>query len=369
MANKSLTGIGLLLMYVLVVAITTSFSGCTTSSGGGGDAGLEITDYTIEPQQIYADEGVNIYLTIQNVGSKDMPGDSYLWVYGPDFVNEWQMEGELSDAVSGGYRIPTDQLLVGDQISLAGDAEYKGSVPQGNVKQYQFYARLCYPYVTTFTGDFYLVSRDEAIAEKKEGQIYDTLSSGPIGIDLVRKNRVITARATQKSINITGNPIRGTISGQGSVNVGNVGVNVQVSFETGENGGNVPVVYLPFEITNRGDGFPTVPSRCTYGPDVSTQNRDKVAVSVSLDGRDITSMCGNAGDHTTIQLDMSNGHRETRTVDIVSLRGGRGYLSCRVRDLDFSVPKKQYNFEVDAYYEYYTTKEQDVVVKSVKDIR
>jgi len=70
----------------------------------------------------------------------------------------------------------------------------------------------------------------------------------------------------------------------------------------------------------------------------------------------------------TMEID-EGGERKTKTVAIVSLRGGRGYLSCKVKDLDFDVPMKQYDFEVNAYYEYYITREQDVVVKSVEDIR
>ena len=360
-------------LYAIIVIAVTSISGCTTSrrghGGGGSSAGLEITEYTIDPQEIYEDEGVDICLTVQNVGSKDMPGDSYLWIYGPDFERVWRMEGELEDAVDDdGLRIPTDQLLIGEQVQLYGNAEYDEDVPQGSQKEYTFYARLCYPYITTFTGNFYLISREEARAEKKEGRIYDVLSSGPIAISFARKERVVTARAVKNGVTFTGNAIRANIRGSGNINVGSVSINVGVSFETSEGGGKVPVVYLPFEITNRGDGFPTVPSRCTYGPDVKIEDRDKVAVTVEMNGRDITSMCGNDGDITTMEID-EGGERKTKTVAIVSLRGGRGYLSCKVKDLDFDVPMKQYDLEVNAYYEYYTTREQDVVVKSVEDIR
>ncbi len=351
-------------LYILAL-ITTLLAGCVNapSSGGGGgsSAGLEITYFDVTPKEIYEDEGVDIFVTIENIGDKQLFGDSKLWIYGPSY-EEWSGEGEMADAFSlSGLTINTRNMYKGEQREVTGSLYYIGDVQAGTYKQYDIYARLCYPYSTTFTGNFIVVSRDEARLNKKQGTLYDVLSSGPVGIDFMRKDRTIT-----------GNAVRGSVSISGSGSVGGIRLRIDADYRTGE-GSTVRYVSLPIEIYNRGSGFPTLPADCSLGPNVDYENRGYVAVQVLLNGYDITQSCFPAEDTREVNLVFDDGSVRASMVGIVKLRKDgntftRGRISCKIKDIDFDTPNQQHTLDVIAYYDYYVDRFSTVRVKSLEDL-
>ncbi len=350
------------LLSVIAISLFVFLAGCTTSSGGSSSAaGLEITKYEISPQTIYEDESIDVDIIVENRGSKTMLADSRLWIYGPSH-NEWMASGEMVDAFStSGLTIRSEDMLPGDYDEIYGSFNYIGDVAQGTHKEYEFVARVCYPYMTSYVGNFYAISRDEARLEKQTGKKYDVLSSGPIGISFVKSNRVLT-----------GNAVRGSVNIEGNARVGGVTLVIQGEYRSGE-GQSVRFVSLPIEISNRGDGFPTLPTGCDLGPDVDASEKGYVAVRVLLNGEDITSSCFDTPDTREVRVTYSDGRTTTGLFGIVKLRreGGKyttGRITCRIEGLDFDTPEKQYNLDVEAYYDYYITRKQTVTVKSVEDI-
>ncbi|GEM_PF-5049055 len=356
---------------IIVILIFVSLSGCTRSTPGsssGSGAGLEIARYEVYPKTIYEDESVDIDLVIENRGSKTLLDDAKLWIYGPS-SNEWLASGELEDAFSlSGLIINLEDMMPGDYDEVYGSFEYIGDVQQGTHKEYDFIARLCYPYVTTYVGNFYVVSRDEARLERKTGNIYDVLSSGPIGISFERRERVITGNVVKE----TGKAVRGSVYIGGETEVEGISIRIQGTYRTGT-GETVRYVSLPIRIYNRGDGFPTLPSECELGPDVDSEERGYVAVRVLLDGYDITQSCFRDEDTRRVSVTYNNGNVGVGWFGIVKLRRERdryteGRITCRLEGLDFDTPERQYTLEVEAYYDYYTERRDRVIVRSVEDI-
>ena len=349
---------GKTLFFGIIVSIAILLSGCT---GGGSStsssAGLVIDIFDISPREIYEGEDVFIDLVVRNAGNKDMPENSRLWIYGSNFDTTWQPSGDIVYATNkDGLEIPTKDLIPGDQISISGSLTYLADIPQGITKEYEIFARICYPYLTTYATNLWVVNRDEARLEKKKGIEYDKLSSGPIGISFTLKDRTVTGRA-----------VRGTINVGGSAQVGTTTINININYETDDNGNTIRTLYLPFEITNRGGGIPLVPYRCQNGPVLTPEESNRVALHIELDGQDITSMCTAPENLVTTTLNIG-GNARTVDIAIVKLRENKGRITCKIKNIDFDVPQKSYDIEVTAFYDYYITESRKVIVKSEEDI-
>lgn len=342
----------------VLVSLSILLSGCVNrGASSASNAGLVIDVFDISPQEIYEGEDVFIDLVVRNAGNKNMPDDSRLWIYGINFKRTWQPSGDIVYATNrDGLDIPTKDLMPGEQISLSGSLTYIADISQGVTKEYEIYARLCYPYITTYATNLWVVNRDEARLEKKKGIEYDKLSSGPISIAFTLKDRTVTGRAVSGTINIGG-----------STEIGSTTININVNYETNEEGNTVRTLYLPFEIINRGGGIPFVPNRCQNGPNLKFEESNKVALHIELDGQDITSMCTTPENLKTITLNIG-GNSRTADIAIVNLRNNKGRITCKIRDLDFDVPQKSYDIEVTAFYDYYITQSRKVIVKSEEDI-
>ncbi|NPA38575.1 MAG: hypothetical protein GXN99_02145, partial [Candidatus Nanohaloarchaeota archaeon] len=90
----------LLVFTGLIVAII-AVSGCTSGGGVSSSAGLVIDEFSITPKEIYDDNDyVDVDIVLRNAGSKDMPEDSKLWLYGASLTNTWQPRGEMVEAMN-----------------------------------------------------------------------------------------------------------------------------------------------------------------------------------------------------------------------------------------------------------------------------
>jgi len=309
------------LLSYLFLSVIIIFSGCTTGGSGGGGLGATV-DFQITPNHIYEGETATVNVVVKNVGSKTMPGDSVLWVYGPDFRNTWRAYGDIAPATSGGVILESEDFMPGEFFEAYGEIEFIGDVPEGlgRPQEHKFRARLCYPYYTSSESVITFQTRNEARVSGNTGSAATINSQGPIQAYLNRPNgNVITIRST-------GNAFR-------------VGGTFRIDFGSGSSRARLN---LPFTIKNVGNGFPTANGECELGPDVPIEDENTVAIRLIIDGKDYTSSCNK---------------------DVVKLRNGEGRVFCNVENIDMSDPSREYHIKLEMYYDYYVTKEQVVKVE------
>ncbi len=308
-------------LFVLFLVSVVILSGCTGRSGGSGN-GAVIETFSINPNFIYEGESAYVELLVRNAGSKTMPGDSILWIYGPDFQNTWRAYGDIAPATRGGVILQSQDFLPNEYFEAYGDIEYIGDVPEGLGKsqEHTFYARLCYPYFTSSDSVIVFQSRNEARVVSNTAEQSTINSRGPIQAQLVRPNgNVVTVRGTGNAV---------SVGGTLNINLGS--------------GGRASRLTLPFIINNVGNGFPTADGNCALGPDVGIEDQDTVLIRLIIDGADYTSSCNK---------------------NIVKLRNGQGRVNCGIDNIDLSDPSRQYHINLEMYYDYYITKTQTVKVE------
>lgn len=235
---------------VLAIVIVSGCIGGTSTSNVqfSQTAGAVINDFSFDTAALFEGEEAQLTVQVQNVGAKNMTGNSQLWIYGPVIGTtdqSWKLKsGAVSKTLETTGFFPPDvaRRIPGsvDIQTLDLQAPTLGLAP-GMKNPYTFYARLCYPYSTTGFSNINEVSKNELrISNPPTSDAITRATAGPIQIkllsgDTVRSDRTMT---------------------------------------------------LVFEITNVGGGFSTLPgTACTaMKPDISAKDTDKVKLTVKVDG-------------------------------------------------------------------------------------
>ncbi len=251
------------LMLILVAVLITA--GCVGTGGTiySMNDGAVIKDFSFYTNRIYDDESVTLSLTVENVGAKRIPGKTNIYIYGTPVTTDEKSRNEWYVSNSGGFDVYDDKeyLLVSlaDEEFLPPDPEMNlpgtskmfyldlrpPNVPDGMTNDYNFYARLCFPYNTTTITKVVVTSSNELRYEgPKRSEAITRNSAGPIHLT-----------------------IEGTLNVRPSRN-------------------SIPLV---FKVTNVGGGFATTQDyACTVDPEIKERNR--VMVLVTVDG--VEANCG-----------------------------------------------------------------------------
>ena len=241
----------------LSVLAAVIISGCLGSGTATSNvqfsqtAGAVITDFSFESKDVFEGDPVQLVLRMQNVGAKNMTDNSRVWVYGPVVGSTgteiWTTSNKnnLTITLDTSGFLPPDVArkmpgsLDGETIDLV--APTIGLAP-GMTRDYQFFARLCYPYSTTAYSSIKGVSKNELrISNPTPSDAITRDTAGPIQLKLVSGDTMITGRD----------------------------------------------MMLVFDVTNVGGGFSTTQTTpcASQIPDVSSLNLDKVNITVTVDGK------------------------------------------------------------------------------------
>ncbi len=299
------------ILFVLVISV----SACSQSSSDfNQNAGAVIQDLEFDFSKVYDDEDVSLLFDVVNVGGKDIAKDGIkVYVYGPTIETWaentgkeiWRFKSDLSNpsemAASGGYistSVSSIDLPPPDQsLGLPGGRESfemvfrPAQVLNGVEVPTRFYTSLCYPYITETITQVEVTSKNELRAT---------------GIRSSRKD----------TINAAG-PIHLSVQGDGNIRAGGV----------------VPLV---FKVTDVGGGFATLED---CGVDLASNVRNRVRVSVTVDGSAIT--CSPADGE-------------------VRIKNGVGTLFCTYDSEVSGAPRRTYMVRAVADYNYYVTSEATI---------
>ncbi len=292
---------------VIAIAIVSGCIGGTSTSNVqfSQTAGAVINDFSFDTSSLYEGEEAQLTVQVQNVGAKNMTGDSRLWIYGPVIGSNnesWQLvSGNTSITLDTTGFFPPDvaRKIPGSVVieTLDLKAPTLGLAP-GMKNPYTFFARLCYPYSTTGFSNIKEVSKNELrISNPPTSDAITRATAGPIQIkllsgDTVRSDRTMT---------------------------------------------------LVFEITNVGGGFSTLPATaCTaMTPDISSKDTDKVKVTVKVDGT-------NTADCVDKEVNIRRGNT----------------MACKYAPAASTNPTTSHTVVATATYNYFVTSQADMTVES-----
>lgn len=140
--------------------------------------GVVIKSFQVTPKTIYKGGNIDIFLTIQNVGTYKTTVTPY--IFGPSWLS-------CSLSPSSVTLNPADPVnnIPGGITTLHCSSPVNPALPQGMKETYTIYARLCYPYQTDYITKITVNSKNEFMMTNK--QVYK--SSGeqvgaPIKISL-----------------------------------------------------------------------------------------------------------------------------------------------------------------------------------------
>ena len=292
------------ILFVLVISV----SACSQSSSDfNQNAGAVLQDMEFDFSKVYDDEDVSLLFDVVNVGGKEIAKDGIkVYVYGPTIETgdeTWEFISAISSpsgmSASNGYittSVSSIDLPPPDQsLGLPGGRQSfemvfdPANVLDGVEVPTRFYTSLCYPYVTETITQVEVTSKNELRAT---------------GIRSSRKD----------TINAAG-PIHLSAQGDGNIRAGGV----------------VPLV---FKVTDVGGGFAT---RADCGVDLASNVRNRVKVSVTVDGKDITTCSPDDGE--------------------VRIKNGVGTLFCTYDSEVSGAPRRTYMVRAVAEYNYYVTSE------------
>ncbi|VVB61674.1 Uncharacterised protein [uncultured archaeon] len=295
--------------FLSVLAVVV-ISGCVGGSTQGTAVefsqteGAVINDFSFDSSQIFENDTALLTIRVQNVGAKNMTGDSQYFIY--NFVSgsepeKWGvLSGNLTQVLTTTGFLPPDveRRIPGslDIQTVELRAPTLGLAP-GMIKDDTFKIRLCYPYSTTAFSTVTTSSKNELrISNPKTSDAVTRATAGPIQMKLISGDTMVSGRD----------------------------------------------MILVFEVTNVGGGFSTKPDTpCTSQvADVPFSETDKVKVTVKVDG---ATACDN---------------KEVR------ISNGKGTLSCKATGLTSSGPTTPHTIVATATYDYFITKEAKLTVKS-----
>ena len=284
--------------------------GCTQSPGAS-NAGVAIQNFYFKSAEIGDDELVSASFSVANVGSKTVSGDIYVWFYGPLFMssNAWQMEPEGTIDLTSGEAVINGETFYPSipENDIPGSMKNYDlllrppDVPDGATQSYTFYAEICYPYSTTALAEIVSVSENEFRVQKRT----DPSMSG-----------------TEN----TRGPIMLTYSSRKDI----------------RSSKQIPIA---FTITDLGGGYATSPNSWCM-KDISATERNRVEITVLVDGSPDGIDCG----------DYSN----TATIDLVN---NNGIAFCSYEVPDRTSPTRTHYVSAIARYMYYSRSTTDIIVE------
>ena len=304
---------------LLIMLGMLGVSGCVGGTNYSSTAGVQINKMSFDFPKMTDDfdETVSLAFELENVGSKQMPGEGRYWVYGPaidetdDDKNIWRTSSGLMGNLYQDEFYPPVEGIPGAVVYESIDL-HPPDVPEGMVDSYNFFARVCYPYETTSLFKVYSQSQEERSASRKmvgskqvNTDSEKRASAGPIQIELNTQKQVIL-RTSSSTLN------------------------------------------LYFTISDVGGGFSTVKEsdgNCPSGKNdanVPSTDRGKVEVSVMVDGQDCVI-----------------------NTESVRIRSGTGNFNCKISDLDDAAkdPNHEFTIVATAKYNYWIDDQATITVE------
>lgn len=297
-------------LFVLIVSV----SACPQSSiDFNQNAGAVLQDLEFDFPKVYDDEDVSLMFDVVNVGGKDIGNASgvNVYVYGPTIDTEadtWTLKSSDPAGITAadGYittKVSSADLPAPDPtLGLPGGRQsfeltFKpANVLDGVEVPTKFYVSLCYPYVTETITQVEVSSKNELRATGVRGSVKDTINAaGPIHLEA-----------------------------QGKANI--------------RAGGTIPFV---FRVNDVGGGF-AIQENC--GVDLGSNVRNRVKVTVKVDGSGSGVDCGDG-----------------TNVDTVRIKNGVGALFCTYKSSVSGAPRRTYMVTATADYQYYVTSTVSVV--------
>lgn len=297
-------------LILLGVVLVSGCVGGTTNSNVqfSQTDGAVIQDFAFDQKEIYEGDSAILSFKVQNIGAKNMDGDSQVWIYGPRIGAEDE-KWHISSSAKTSYKLETKGFLPPDtKLGIPGSMDMQAilltapklKLPENMKKDYTFYTRVCYPYSTSSFTSITAFTRNEqkiSVNDVKPTEAITRASAGPIQLKL-----------------LSGNMVR--------------------------SGKTLSIVY---EITNVGKGFATKqdPACTSQVPDVASDKKDSIEVTVKVDGETVTDC----------------------TKREVTIRNGKGSLFCKhtLKNEDNS-PKTEFVITADAKYNYFLSKETSITV-------
>ncbi len=285
---------------------------CCTQSQGGSSTGVAIQDFYFKSAEIGDDEVVSASFSVANIGSKTVAGDIYVWFYGPLFMssNSWQIEPEGTIDLTSGEAVingetfypPIPEKDIPGSVKNYDILLMPPDVPDGARQSYTFYAELCYPYSTTSLAEITSTSQNEyRVQEAQDPSISDTENTrGPIMLTYSSRKDIRSSK-------------------------------------------QIPIA---FTVTDLGGGYATSPdSGCMK--DIDATERNRVEITVLVDGSPDGIDCGE--------------YSNTATIDLVS---NNGIAFCSYEVPDRTSPTRTHYVSAIARYMYYS---RSTAVVSVED--
>lgn len=301
---------------IFFAALVVLILGCVqaanpVSSGSKAkDAGIAIQEFSFKVPDMTDDEKAIASFSVANIGSKTVSGDIYVWFYVPYLgKNPWEIEPAGTTDISGGDAVITGETFYPPVTEKGIPGSVKKfdlilappDLPEGTKQKYDFYAEICYPYTTTALAEIVSTSQNEfSVQAKSDMTLAQTQSTlGPVKLTLSARKNIRTIK-------------------------------------------KIPIVFTVEDIAG---GYATSnDEECTQ--DIKATKRDKVYVSIFVDGSADNLDCGN-GDNTA-------------TVDLVRKKG---LVFCSYELPEKSAPKKTLSVSALAEYKYYSRKTAGITVE------
>ncbi|MEA3343533.1 MAG: hypothetical protein U9Q92_05170 [archaeon] len=312
---------------ILVILLTTiiTISACPQSSVDfNPNAGIVLQDVSFDIPKVYddGDDKTSLMFDVVNVGGKKIASDDTInvYVYGPTIAKSgtdvWISEdagdgGYITEAVEGNELPPPDPSMGIPGGRIPQEFEFKpAKVLSGMEIPTKFYVSVCYPYTTQTLTQVEVTSKNELRATGITGSRKDTVNAG--------------------------GPIHITLQGKASIRSGS---------------NSIPLV---FKVDNVGGGYPAE-KPCEV--DLSKSDRDKVTISVSVDGNTKDVKCGSDAKTNS---------------DTVNLRKGSSAIFCtydvETASSTTAAPRRTYMVRAIAEYQYYVTSTVSITTVGTSDV-
>ncbi|MBW6451144.1 MAG: hypothetical protein K0B02_00250 [DPANN group archaeon] len=310
-----------LFLFSVVFAVLL-VSGCTGRGSPFSESqGAVVNQFAFDVPSIYEDEDVALSLVFENVGAKNMAGDTSIWIYGPAMDSNVldRSKGWLITSPSGGTVDYAKELVTWSMTSsefyppdvergIPGMAKEVVVVmkpmdsPEGMNPSYTFNGRMCYPYQTTTMSTLTSTGKEEykSSGDAAPGAAITRNSAGPIRIQLK-----------------SGDKIRAT-------------------------GTTLPLV---FTVSDVGNGFVTQ-NTDACNVNIDSSSRGQVALTVKVDGEAID--CGLG----------------VGVPAVARMRSGQAVVYCTTT-FNSAVPKSSYQIVATAAYNYYVDAVTEITVKAI----
>ncbi len=287
----------------LMVVMLLLASGCPQQFGGfNSNAGAVVQDLSFDMPKVYTGDTATLMFDVVNAGGKEIPKDGVkVYVYGPKISSRggkvWSLEtsspeatsteGYVSASVSSDALPPPNPSLGTPGGRESFDLEFSpAEVNKGLEVPTEFHVSLCYPYATEVISQIEVVSKNELRATSAAGSRRDSINAGgPVHISIEVESNMVAGR-------------------------------------------KMPII---LRLTDVGSGY-AIKSGNDCAIDTKTENRNKVSVTLMVDGSTVT--CDS---------------------DTVTLTRGKGALFCVYDTEKEGAPRRTYMVRATAEYKYYTT--------------